>query len=75
MVIEALSVLLNKAVAMGLCNGIEIRNNTLVVSHLQYAKNTMIFCKPELDIVLNIKKMLRCFQGSKLTFAKADFMA
>lgn len=65
MVVEVFSVLMLKAGVIGICNRISIKGDSFVVSHLYYVNDTLIFCKPDLDELLNVQKILLCFQGSK----------
>ena len=49
MVVEALSVLLHKAVSLNLFNGIKVGNGEVLVSHLQYADDMIIFVEFTVD--------------------------
>ena len=49
--------------------------NEQSVSHLQFADDTIIFCESEVDQLLNVKRVLRCFQvisGFKINFSKSS---
>ena len=56
MVAEALSILLHKAVSLNLFNEIKVGNGEVLVSHLQYTDDTIIFIEPAVDQLLNVKK-------------------
>lgn len=59
---------------VGLCKGIQVGNGGFTILHFQFAEDTMIFSKLELDNVLNIKRVLRCFQvifDLKINFQKS----
>ncbi|KAI3800096.1 hypothetical protein L1987_35404 [Smallanthus sonchifolius] len=60
--LEALSMFMNKALNLGLLQGIRLPNNGPVVSHLCYADD-VIFLGPwsERNLV-NLNRLLRCFQ-------------
>ncbi|XP_058181333.1 uncharacterized protein LOC131299773 [Rhododendron vialii] len=49
--------------------------NGIAVSHLQFADDTIIFCKNDREELANIKRILRCFQlksGLKINFSKSS---
>lgn len=45
----------------GKFEGISMRDRDLFMNNLQFADDTLIFCKPSLDQIINIKMPLRCF--------------
>ncbi|KAL4308214.1 hypothetical protein GQ457_01G004750 [Hibiscus cannabinus] len=61
---EALSLMLNKAMAVGLFSGIQIGNNSnsVIISHLQFADDLMVFCEASGLQVLAVKMVLRDFE-------------
>ncbi|KAL4318757.1 hypothetical protein GQ457_18G011370 [Hibiscus cannabinus] len=61
---EALSLMLNKAMAVGLFFGIQIGNNSnsVIISHLQFADDLMVFCEASGLQVLAVKRVLRVFE-------------
>ena len=61
-VAEALSSLIYSAVSSNLFKGIKVGSEAVMVSHLQFADNTIIFCEPDLGQILNMKRVLRCYQ-------------
>ena len=74
MVAEGLSLLLKKAIFIGLFNGISVGMRNLQISHLQFANDTIIFCESVMDQLIIIKRILRCFQlisGLKVNFSKS----
>ncbi|XVF28983.1 hypothetical protein REPUB_Repub15cG0080400 [Reevesia pubescens] len=74
LVAESFSVLANKAISENLFNRISFGDNTVSVSHLQYVDDTIIFCKASLDQLLNVRRLIRCFQaisGLKINFKKS----
>lgn len=47
----------------------------MVVSHLQFADDTVLFCNNDKEEMMNIKRILRCFQlmsGLKINFSKSS---
>ena len=45
-----------------------------MVSHLQFADNTLFFCELDMGQILNVKRVLRCFQvmsGLNINFNKS----
>lgn len=54
--------MMSKAEVLQLYQGVPIGRNGLVISHLQFIDNTMIFYKPQHQNLINAKRVLRCFQ-------------
>lgn len=54
MVTKAFSTLINKAIALWMCKEVEVRNSDLVIYHLQFEDDIMIFKKSVFDSVFNI---------------------
>ncbi|WRX28903.1 Reverse transcriptase domain - like 10 [Theobroma cacao] len=74
-VTEAFSVLMSEAISVGLCKGIEMGHRGLILSHLQFADDTTIMCKPEWESIKNVKRILRCFQlitGLRINFQRSS---
>lgn len=45
-------------------------------SHLFFADDSLVFCKPKADMLLNLRYILLCFQavsGLKINFGKYEF--
>lgn len=77
LVVETLSLVIQKASHLGLWEGVEVTKNGEKITHLQYADDTIIFCPPNLDYLLNIKKTLILFQlasGLQVNFHKSSIM-
>lgn len=60
--VETLNLILMKGCELRLWEGINARPNGIMVTHLQYADDTIIFCPPKLEYLCNIKKSLIAFQ-------------
>ncbi|KAE8662788.1 hypothetical protein F3Y22_tig00113124pilonHSYRG00059 [Hibiscus syriacus] len=70
---EALSGLLKKAVEIDLCGGIRIGDGSVVVSHIQFADDLLIFLEAKGRMIKNIKQVLNIFEvvvGLKLNMKK-----
>ncbi|XP_028093944.1 uncharacterized protein LOC114294043 [Camellia sinensis] len=71
---EALNLLLVRAIEKGLFKGASIGPNKLSISYLQFVNDTVIFCEGDEEEVLNIKRVLRCFEvmsGLKINYHKS----
>lgn len=74
LVVEALNLLIQKATSLNLWSGIKSCKKGPTLTHLQYADDTIIFCKPSPDSLPNIQKTLILFQlasGLKVNFRKS----
>lgn len=60
-VAEAFVALLVWATVLGLFKGFEARHNGEVISDLQFADDTVLFCSTTRGEVLVLKRVLRCF--------------
>ena len=75
LIVECLSLLIQKATSDGLWEGVETSKGGIKITHLQFADDTVIFCPPETDYLLNIKKTLILFQlasGLQVNFHKSS---
>lgn len=73
-VVEGLNCMLKKALALGLIGGEDFGNNKVHITHLQFADDTVIFLKPRMDYLLNVKRVLRCFElvsGLRINYHKS----
>nr|GFB37596.1 hypothetical protein [Tanacetum cinerariifolium] len=72
---EGLNVLLTKAKEAGLFSPVDVgRAKSFPISHLQFADDTLILCEAGRENLLNVKRVLRCFQlsaGLKINFLKS----
>ena len=72
--VEALNVLIERAVHLGIVRGVEVGVDKVRVSHLQFADDTILFCDSSLEEVSNFKMILRCFElmsGLRINFHKS----
>lgn len=74
LVVEGLNILILRARELGLFNGAVVGNDLIKVSHLQFADDTILFCEANLEEILCIKRLLRCFEvvsGLKINYSKS----
>lgn len=77
MVVEALNLLITKATNASLWHGIKVCKKGPILTHLQYADDTILFCNPDLQALMNVKKTLILFQlssGLQINFHKSAIM-
>lgn len=73
-VAEGLNILLSRALHMGLIKGVKVGSNGVLISHLQFADDSILFCEAEENEVVNLKRILRCFEilsGLKINYHKS----
>ncbi|XP_071728879.1 uncharacterized protein [Rutidosis leptorrhynchoides] len=59
---EGLNLLIKEAVTCNLFKGVEIGDNRVPISHLQYADDTIFFGIWDLENIRNLMKLLKCFE-------------
>lgn len=72
---EGLAGLVMAASCKGKLGGIKVGNNGIKVSLLQFADDTLFFCKPKYQCIMAIKSILRCFEimsSLKVNFHKTS---
>jgi len=75
--VQGLSCMLQRGCDLGLTSGINVGNTGLVISHLQFADDTLIFSSDSLYSMQNIKRILLCFElvsGLKVNFYKSSIV-
>ena len=73
--VQGLSCMLQRGCDLGLTTGINIGNIGPIISHLQFADDTLIFSSNSLYSMRNIKRILLCFElvsGLKVNFYKSS---
>ncbi|XP_071731598.1 uncharacterized protein [Rutidosis leptorrhynchoides] len=71
---EGLNILTKAAVDRGIFKGVEIGNDKVTISHLQYADDTIFFGEWSNSNASNLIKILKCFElasGLKVNFLKS----
>ncbi|CAL5365331.1 unnamed protein product [Camellia sinensis] len=74
MVAEGLNILLERAKEQGMIRGASVGHQDFIISHLQFADDTIIFCEANWDEIRVLKRILRCFEvmsGLKINFHKS----
>ncbi|CAL5367336.1 unnamed protein product [Camellia sinensis] len=74
LVAEGLNILLNRALNLGILHGVSVGVNGVLLSHLQFADDSIFFCKADLDQVVIVKRLLRCFEvlsGLRINYHKS----
>jgi hypothetical protein len=78
---EALSRLLDRAVREGLCLGFTVGKSdetSLMVSHLLFADDTLIFCDADSDQISNLRHVFSFFEvcsGLKINLSKSEIVS
>lgn len=75
---EGLSGLISRAIDTQLLEGFEIGNNNVMVSHLQYADDTLLIFTPTENNIWSAKALLHLFalcSGLKINFKKSTFIS
>ncbi|CAL5392116.1 unnamed protein product [Camellia sinensis] len=73
-VAKGLNILLPRALEKNLIKGVKVGTHGVLVSHLQFANDSILFCEAEVQEVVNIKRILRCFElisGLKINYHKS----
>ena len=76
-IVESLNLLIQKSIASSLWEGIKVGANGISISNLQYADDTILFCPPKLDQLLNIKRVLLLnhqASGLRVNFHKSSIL-
>ena len=75
LVVDVLSRLISTAVANGLIRGVKVGSEGIVVSHLQFADNTILFLENNKDNFLNALSIFQIFELSsrlKINLSKSS---
>ncbi|KAK2650715.1 hypothetical protein Ddye_018204 [Dipteronia dyeriana] len=71
--IKVLNRLLKKALEMNMVRGVDFGNGKEHATHLQSTDETIVFLEPKRDYLLNLKRILRCYEmasGLRINFHK-----
>ena len=69
---EGFNAMIDKVIERGLFDNFSVSSIGLI-SHIQFANVTLIFVKPRLEQLINVKRLLRSFElvsGLKVNFFK-----
>lgn len=78
LVVEVLGRTLDRAVVIGMLEGLQVWPNGMVVSHFQFADDTLILCANSQRQIRYMRCILRCFEaviGLHVNFGKSTFIA
>ncbi|XP_057734033.1 uncharacterized mitochondrial protein AtMg01250-like [Arachis stenosperma] len=77
LVVDVLHRLVGEVVRNGRISPLLIDRDSIALSHLQFADDTILFCPPEDDTIKNYKRLLRCFElmlGLSINFDKSSLI-
>ncbi|XP_028118014.1 uncharacterized protein LOC114315613 [Camellia sinensis] len=60
-----------RARSLGLLRGVVVGHDEVKLSHLQFAEDAISFCEANMEEIMAVKRILRCFElvsGLKITF-------
>ena len=66
LVVDVLSHLISRAMESGLIKGVKVGSEGIVVSHLQFANDTIMFLENDKDSFLNALSILQIFELSSV---------
>ncbi|KAK1362064.1 hypothetical protein POM88_046538 [Heracleum sosnowskyi] len=78
LVVEVLSTMMVTANERGMFSGIKLSDNVKEITHLQFADDTLVFIKDDLESLKDVKRILTCFQflsGLEINFSKSKLFA
>lgn len=77
LIAEVLSLMIKKATSLNLWSGIAVCKNGPLLTHLQFANDTIIFAAQDMEALTNIKKILILFEltsGLQINFHKSELL-
>ncbi|XP_016206848.1 uncharacterized protein LOC107647266 [Arachis ipaensis] len=77
LVVDVLHRMVGEAVRNGRISPLLVGRDKIELSHLQFADDTILFCPPEIETILNYKRLLRCFElmsGVSINFDKLNLI-
>ncbi|CAL5404505.1 unnamed protein product [Camellia sinensis] len=73
-VAEGLNILLVRAINLGILRGVHVGSKDVLLSHLQFADDSILFSEADWDQMVLIKRILRCFEilsGLRINYHKS----
>ena len=73
-VAEDLNILMIRAYEKGIINSVKVGVNEVVISHLQFADDFILFCEVDMNQLVHTKRSVRCFEilfGMRINFHKS----
>ncbi|XP_016192828.1 uncharacterized protein LOC107633742 [Arachis ipaensis] len=77
LVVDVLHRMVGEAIRNGRISPLLVGRDKIELSHLQFANDTILFCSPETETILNYKRLLRCFElmsGLSINFDKSNLI-
>ncbi|XLR04694.1 hypothetical protein S83_070892, partial [Arachis hypogaea] len=77
LVVDVLHRMVGEAVRNGRISPLLVGRDNIELSHLQFADDTILFCPQDTEIILNYKRLLRCFEwmsGLSINFDKSNLI-
>ncbi|XP_016173366.1 uncharacterized protein LOC107615862 [Arachis ipaensis] len=77
LVVDVLHRMFRVAARNGRIAPLRIGRDHIELSHLQFADDTILFCPPEIETIVNYKRLLRCFElmsGLSINFDKSNLI-
>ncbi|XP_016173257.1 uncharacterized protein LOC107615734 [Arachis ipaensis] len=77
LVVDVLHRMIGEAVRNGHISPLLVGRDSVALSHLQFADDTILFCPPEEETIKNYKRLLRCFElmsGLSINFDKSSLI-
>ncbi|XP_016177809.1 uncharacterized protein LOC107620107 [Arachis ipaensis] len=77
LVVDVLHRMIGEAVRNGRISPLQVGRDSVPLSHLQFADDTIIFCPPEEETIKNYKRLLRFFElmsGLSINFDKSSLI-
>ena len=74
LVADILNRILNRVVSEGLIEGVKVGRHQINLSHLQFADDTLLFSVAKKEELINIRRILDCFNimlGLRINFDKS----
>ncbi|XP_057747671.1 uncharacterized protein LOC130966866 [Arachis stenosperma] len=77
LVVDVLHRMIGEAVKNGRISPLLVGRDSIELSHLQFADDSILFCPPDEEIIKNYKRLLRCFElmsGLSINFYKSSLI-
>ncbi|XP_015940848.1 uncharacterized protein LOC107466388 [Arachis duranensis] len=78
LVVDVLHRMVGEAVRNGHISPLLVGRDNIELSHLQFVDDTILFCPQEMEIVMNYKRLLHCFElmyGLSINFDKSNLIS
>ncbi|XP_020963856.1 uncharacterized protein LOC110265279 [Arachis ipaensis] len=78
LVVDVLHRMLGEAVRNGRIDPLLVGRDHIELSHLQFSNDTILFCPPEIETIVNYNRLLQCFElmsGLSINFDKLNLIS